>query len=131
MPSYVGHPSNLDPEYAPHNLQQLLYEVRPNPITIDPPIMHQSLITVEYRGPKQTRKGVKGARIILRWGGERVSIALESRDMKKAATEYLAGRDVTVISNFFLPENFVERHCKDSSNIIALIVEFQSGSSLS
>ena len=100
-------------------------------ITIDPPLMAQSLITVEYRGPKETRKGTKGARIILRWGTERVSLALESRDMKKAATEYLAGRDVTVTSNFFLPENFVDRHCKNSSNVIALIVEFQAGSTLS
>jgi hypothetical protein len=100
-------------------------------ITIEAPTMHQSLITVEYRGPKETRKGMKGARIILRWGVERVSIALESRDMKVAATEYLSGRDITVTSNFFLPENFVERHCKNSSNIIALIVEFESGATLS
>ena len=100
-------------------------------ITIDPPTMHQSLITVEYRGPRETRKGIKGARIILRWGAERVSLALESRDMRKAATEYLISRDVTVLSNFFLPENFVDRHCKNSSNIIALIVEFQSGTTLS
>jgi hypothetical protein len=101
----------------------LIEEVR-----IDPPALHQSIITLEYKGPTDT----KSSKLILRWGCEKHSMSLDYQfSMTQQAIRYLATRSITVLNDLYLPENFVQKHCKNLGNVWLLIVEHPSEASLS
>ena len=90
------------------------------PVTIDPPTMHQSIITLEYKGPTDTRS----SKLILRWGCQKYSMSLDYEfSITQQAIKYLATRSIKVLNDLSLPENFVQKHCKNLGNVRLLIVE--------
>ncbi len=97
-------------------------------VTIEAPVLNQSVITLEYKGPTDN----KSSKLILRWGCEKHSMSLDYEfSMTQQAIKYLATRSITVTNDLSLPENFVQKHCKNLGNVWLLIVEHPSEASLS
>jgi hypothetical protein len=106
--------------------EELCPPINSSIVEIQPPI--QSIITLEYKGPTSR----KGSRLTLRWGCDKVSFPVSNdTGIVQQAINYLSTRSIVVTNDLFLPENFVQKHCKSLGNVWLLIVEYNPEATLS